>query len=385
MSLSTLGLGDDSTVYEADANDLFERAESVDVTGQSRVIRGAIDGEADVDVYDLGPSEPGDRILVEMAAADTLDAALALFDGDGLALLINDHRNVYLGKNGPFIDLVLRRYTTATYVTVAATPGYSAFGEYGLVASRERQVPLPLPHPDTVLLVFDGGSQVQVGTRQPIDVPLFDAADIDPSLEGTTAELVAGIVDAVRADYVPYNVTILSTSEGARYDGSSTRLFFGTYDAALLGVAEGVDEFNATKAQEAIVFTDTFEAFMELEPTVPELAQAIGNVASHEVGHLLGLVHTADPLAIMDVTASLYDLMDDQRFRQSPLHSLVYPLGAQDSVEYLLDAVGGDPAFALLKDRYDTRARRAPSGPAARSFWLLSSCNLDERPAGSGH
>ena len=50
---------------------------------------------------------------------------------------------------------------------------------------------------------------------------------------------------------------------------------------------------------------DTFEAFDPLRPSVAAMSQAIANVACHEIGHLLGLVHTQSPNDIMDVTASL--------------------------------------------------------------------------------
>jgi hypothetical protein len=159
-----------------------------------------------------------------------------------------------------------------------------------------------------------------------------------------------------------------------------TRIFFGTYDDALLGVAEGVDEFNATTAQEAMVFTDTFAAFMPLDPPVEDMAQAIANVASHEIGHLMGLVHTSDPLGIMDVTASLYQLLGDQRFNDSAIYAAVFPLGNQNAVTYLLNTVGGDFRLALSKawrPRPETlRIRDEVGMDPVRTSWRLSTCCL---------
>lgn len=380
LNLSAVDLDAEDTYYEAKPNHLFELAEFVEITDEPRVIRGRISDANDVDVYDLGPVFSGDRVVVTMAPDDSLDGAIAAFDETGTALLVNDHRNVYLGLVEPFVDVVIRRESSAFFVAVSTTPGYDSPGEYALVASRESPVDPPPPRGDEVLLVFDGGGQVKVGSRAPVDVPVFDAAGISPAYAGMTEELIEEIVHRVREDYTGLDVTILSTSEGDVFESGMTRIFFGTYDAALLGVAEGVDEFNATRSQEAIVFTDTFSAFMRLDPPMERMAQSVANVASHEIGHLLGMVHTGDPSGIMDVTASLGELMVDQSFARSPIYTAVFPLGLQDAVQYLLDAVGGD--LASVPPKTYTAARRSPGlddeagrTPARKTF-RLSSCSL---------
>ena len=382
LNLSTLGLDTSSTYFETYENDLFEEAEIVELGAESRVIRGDINGSSDVDIYDLGPMPSGTRVVVDMTSADTLDGVIALFDETDASLLVNDHRNVYLGRSEPFVDVVIRRDSEACYVAISATPGYSATGDYALVASKEYPVSLPDPRPDVVLLVFDGGSNVRIGSRTPIDVPVFDASNVSSVYAGQTNAMVRQIVAGVREDYEGLDVTILSTSEGAEYDNGMTRMFFGTFDAALLGVAENVDEFNETSAQEAIVFTDTFAAFMQLNPTVEQMGQAIANVASHEIGHLLGLVHTDDPTAIMDITASLSQLLTDQEFRSAPLYSAVFPIGNQDALQSLLDTVGGDAVLMLqrrLKSDYTTLKHSLKTNePKARELFYFSTCDLHE-------
>jgi hypothetical protein len=379
LNLSTVGLDSESTYFETDTNDLFDAAEFVEATEEPRVIRGEISGADDVDVYDLGPVVPGDRIIVEMTPADSLDAAIALFDEQGTALLVNDHRNAYLGRVEPFVDVVIMHESSACYVAVSATPGYASSGDYALIASKEYPTDLPDPRPDTVLLVFDGGEGVRIGSRPAVDVPVFDAANIDPVYAGDTELMAAEIVKHVRRDYAGMDLTILSTAEGDVFEPGMTRIFFGTFDPALLGVAENVDEFNAEKGQNAIVFTDTFAAFIRLEPSVQEMAQAIANVSSHEIGHLFGLVHTDDPAALMDVTASLSELTLDQEFSRSPLYAAVFPLGYQDDVQYLFDVLGGDPAARPAKRRDAALHAVGPSpdaGPPARTGLCLSSCCL---------
>jgi len=380
LNLSTIGIGDETTHFEGLRNNALEEAELVELTDGPRIIRGSISGSDDVDVYDLGFMAKGTRVIVDMTADGTLDGALAIFDENGASLLVNDHRNVYLGQKAPFIDIVTRRDTENCYVAVAATPRFRANGDYALEARKIERTPVPASRPETVLLVFDGGSNVRIGGRAPVDVPVFDAGDIDARFSRATSAIMARIVGLVRADYAEHDVTILSTSEGATFDGTMTRLYFGTYDPGLLGVAEGVDEFNGTSEQKAIIFTDTFAAFSPLEPTIDEIGTALANVASHEIGHLLGLVHTKDAEGIMDVTASLNELMVDQSFRMSPLYSEVYPIGFQNAGQALLDAVGGTFDLTPFRNvglpKMPAKLIDGADEPPAREQLLLSSCGL---------
>ena len=384
LSSSIVELDDEATYYEASPNHLFELAEFVDVSDQPRAIRGRVSGPDDVDVFNLGPVMPGDHITVDMELAESLDGAIGLFDETGTSLLVNDHRNVYLGVRSPFVDVVVQHASDACFVAVAGTPGYNSKGDYALVASNEFGNPLPEPRPDAVLLDFDGGRNVRVGSRAPVDVPAFDAANISTAFEGQTNRIISRVIEYVREDYEGLDVAILSTWEGDVFERGMTRIYFGTYDEALLGVAEGVDEFNSEREQTAIIFTDTFAAFTKLDPTVDEISQAIGNVTSHEIGHLMGLVHTREPIGIMDVTASLGGMLRDQSFIRSPIYSAVFPLGVQDAPNYLLDVLGGDPAIvSAKKQRAEWRKERLVQDDReglvkpARAGLHFSTCTLE--------
>ena len=371
----------DEDYQEANNNDAFEAAEYIELSERRVTIHGEITDAGDTDVFDLGPMSAGARVVVELNAVDELNGALALFDADGTCLLVNDHRNVYLGQAEPFVDVVLPADSVHCYLAVTTTPDYESPGRYELNAVGQWDQPQPETHPDVVLLDFEGSSNASVGSRKSLDIPRFDASDIDPAFAGQTDEIIADLVAKVRADFEGFDVTVLSTSEGGEYDDSMTHVYFGTYDPGLLGLADGVDEFNTLGPQEAIIFTDTFAAFMVLDPDSEHISQALANVTSHEVGHLLGLVHTVDANSIMDISASLNDMLEDQHFLRAPLHPEVFPVGFQDATQTMLAGVGGDAEVALAaRKRFEVektlRPRLHSSGPPAREGLVFSSSAL---------
>ena len=387
LNFAILSAGTAAAFAESARNNVFGDAEGLELSTEVLPIEGRIESGADVDIFDLGPVSIGDRVVVSMSTAKSLHGAIGLFDETGAALLINDHRNVYLGRREPYVDVIIRHESQACYVAVSATPGYESVGDYVLAAAKEFALDPPPPRPDAVLLVFDGGIGVRVGTRPSVDIPPFDAGNISLTYADSTHLIAAEITDRVREDYAAYDVLVFSTAEGDRYESGMSRIFFGSYDPDLLGVAEGIDEFNGTHSQQAIVFADTFRALTRLRPTIQELSQAIANVASHEIGHLLGMVHTADPHGLMDVTASLTALMRDQSFSRSPIYADAFPVGDQDAIRYLLDTIGGDESLALADRSKALRLRRIEPADTdltpARLRLRLSTCCLHEQRSGA--
>jgi hypothetical protein len=79
---------------------------------------------------------------------------------------------------------------------------------------------------------------------------------------------------------------------------------------------------------------------MPLNPTLQQIATAIGNVATHEFGHLVGLYHTRDATEVMDITGSAQSLLRDQTLHDAPLERSVFPIGRQDPYLLLMAALG---------------------------------------------
>ena len=64
---------------------------------------------------------------------------------------------------------------------------------------------------------------------------------------------------------------------------------------------------------------------------------------AQELGHLLGLRHTADIKDIMDITASARQMLFDQWHKVADLHSSIMSIGYQDAPTMFSWCVGGTP------------------------------------------
>jgi hypothetical protein len=91
----------------------------------------------------------------------------------------------------------------------------------------------------------------------------------------------------------------------------------------------------------SIVFTGMFtpSRFGRVLSAI-ELGTAIGNIASHELGHLLGLNHVDNVHDVMDTSGDSTTLLGDMHFLNSPLDPMIAPIGTQDSMMLLLETLG---------------------------------------------
>lgn len=331
---------------QGEPNDIFDNALDVifDSAGRAH-LAGTITHADDVDVYLLGSLEPGDRIIVDVGTPGSLlDAIIVIFDAEGRLTFENDDRNYALRQYDPFLNQVVRHSSLNYYLAITAAPlgvGYTSRGTYDVLITVTSGNDVPAPAGQVVVLDFDGGS-VTIPDYGSYKLQPFDAADIDPGYAGQTALLRQLVAETIRENYEGLDLDVRVIPDDPLPSGEYSSIFFGASSSDAFGVAEAIDPYNMDRDDDAVVFTSLFtKRLFGRVLTIEELATAIGNVASHEMGHLLGLNHVADIYDLMDTTGGAGTLLIDQEFlRDSPLDSSVFPFGIQDAWLWLMETLG---------------------------------------------
>jgi hypothetical protein len=207
---------------------------------------------------------------------------------------------------------------------------------------KESGFDVPQPVAQTLLLDFDGGV-VNSPVLGMMTIAPFDAADIAQLYEGETETIKDRIRDIFEQNYARFNVTILTSDDPPPAPGEAySTISFGGFDPGAFGIADDVDLYNLDRCDDAIIFTESFSPAVFIGvPDAEELGTAIGNVGSHEAGHVLGLNHTDDDLDLMDDRSAADAFLQDQEFMEAPLSDDILPIGTQDGV-FLLDEIVGE-------------------------------------------
>lgn len=331
-------------------------------------LKGTIASSDDLDVFLLGALEAGDRVIIEAFAAGTasLDVSIAVFDDQERLVSDNDDRT-----NSNFdsrINFIVRHRGDRYYLVVtrsAFASNRSMTGEYTADVQVIHGNDVPPPVAQVLLLDFDGGVIDSPVLGQMTLAP-FDAGDIDRAYNGETATIKQVIRGVFDQNYSRFNVTVLTTDDPPPANGTTcSTVFFGGFNETAFGIAENVDLYNADFCDDAVIFTESFTpSSFTLTPTAEEMGLAIGNVGSHEAGHLLGLNHVNDDLDLMDDRSPADAFLLDQEFMDSPLSTDIMPIGTQDGV-LLLDEIVGSRAAELLMMRHQRliHSRVNPANP----------------------
>lgn len=332
-------------------------------------LRGSIQAIGDLDVYDLGPLAGGDRVFVAVDASQSeLDSSVAVFDAGQRLFIENDDSGEEDRPLDSLIAEIVRHASDHYYLVIGAAAfagsGAERVGRYDIVVEIFPDENVPPPLRQTLLLDFDGG-RVDVPTIPVSFVEPFDAdqillrcgaghrcdvpGDIQPFAAEKIAPLYAGqddllkgiIIEIVRSNFRRFGVEIVTSDDPLPEEGTFSSIFFGGDNPIAFGIAESIDHYNTDPDDTVVIFTNTFQpGVFSAPPDVEELGAAIGNVASHEAGHILGLSHVDDPRDLMDAVSPPDTLLLDQEFRVTPLSDQIMPIGVQDGPLLLEETVG---------------------------------------------
>jgi len=334
---------EDGVVDEAEPNDGFDDATAANPgEAGTLLIRGAVAAGGDVDVFDLGVFVPGDAVTATLRRTSGSYAPwIALFDDSGA--------QVALGSAAPDdadADVVLavivrhgpqRYYLAATHGTL-----FGDAGNYEMTVELERGGAVPPPSGQIVFLDFDGGSFTDPASGEPVELPAFDAAMIDPAYAEQTHVVKAAIAATIQANFAGFDLTVLTSDVDAPpAEATASVIYFGGYSRAAFSAADPVDPYNADPADIAVIYagsfgSDAFPAAVDAD----QLGTAIGNAASREIGHLLGLYDVDAPADVMHGSPTGNALLADQEFGISNLSGGVFPLGVQDARTLLQEILG---------------------------------------------
>ena len=339
--------GSISSGNDLEPNDTIEEAVILNNAGlDDAILEGRIDRRGDVDVFDLGPMQRGDRVTVDLERRDNrFRASVAVIDGRQSLFQIGWDPFAGGGPS-PFglIDETIRHDSEHYHLAVSHPPEDAALGAYRLNVTIERGQVAPPARLQVVLLDFNGGI---------LDIPILGRTRINPFDSGKIAAIYAEqnriiqewIVEAIVENFSGVDVIFLTSddTDATEFESLST-LFFGSFSLVALGASQGVDAYNLNCCDDGLVFTESFgPAAFGFQPTAEALSVAIGNVASHELGHLFGLNHVTDPAAVMDELSPGVHLLADQEFKLAPLAPTVFPLGDQNAPLLLTEILGAVP------------------------------------------
>ncbi|MCG3136189.1 MAG: hypothetical protein HJJLKODD_00014 [Phycisphaerae bacterium] len=320
----------------------FRQARISHLTANTPVIlQDEIQQANTVKTFDLGAVQLGDRLEVTCSPGSNslLDPMLALFDADGFRIFWNDDLDEAADNFNAGFNELIRHDSNPYYLAVTHTdygpPGADfKTGTFRCELLLTPQDGLATISGHTVVLNWADASGVAVAGTFYGDLPEFSTANIDDVFAGQETEFQQRILQIVRDDYAPFEVTILDSNELP--EGDYTTVFYGvSTQEPIYGIADDVDFYNAQTTDNAILF---LQAFGGITSDWEETAQAIANVTSHEIGHTLGLMHTTDVTELMDTTGADFTLLVDQSFGIGDLYD--FPIGQQSSPLLLDDTVG---------------------------------------------
>lgn len=329
----------DSDVPPADTNgnDTFATATQIVLGDDDETeFTGSIGTTKDTDIFKLGALAPGDRLFVDVqTTSGGLDPVAAVFDQREYVHAFNDDRTPDASNLNPLIDVIVRGPEGPYYLGVAPFPDSDLTGDYRVILRVTRGVGVPDPEPQVVYLDWEGGPDIDIENVGTYDLAPFDAAQLGPTFAGQTEALEDRVQQEVADRYEDFNFVLLNSDDHPEPATPHSTVYFGGKNPSAFAIAQQIDTHNADADDDAIIFTTSFRNAFSGTPTLTEMATALANTISHEVGHLLGLIHTKDCDSLMDSTCSNDSILVEQAFKLAPLDDSVFPVGYQNAVELI--------------------------------------------------
>ncbi len=320
----------------SEPNDTFDAAMVVRYDEQDTAVLAGSIALGDIDVYDLGPLAAGDRVRVSVRVTfGGLVPTTAIFDADSRLFVTNPIATV--GSRSFAFAETIRHDSGHYYLGIAEEYGTNTAGAYELTVELTRGGSVPKTRQQAIVLDFDGGhvDMENIGT---FDFDPFSAQAVGFEAD-QTGHMKDLIQQTVEQNFLQYDVVIYSTDDELPDEDLSV-VHFGGYDRDLFGISEDIDFYNRDRNDQSVIFTESFVDMFEADPTLEQMAVALGNIASHESGHLLGLNHVVDPNALMDSASPPDSFLDDQEFIWTRLARQIFPIGTHDSPLLLSETVG---------------------------------------------
>ncbi len=327
-------------------NDSFDEAIVAVLDDGVARLQGNVVTAGDMDVYMLGALAPGDRVVVDATTPNSdLDVSIAMFDADFLLVVNNDDRSESPTLDlDSYVDWITRHESDPYYLVVTnsafAQPG-DRTGTYSVDVTVSGGASVPEVVGQYLMLDFDGGT-VEAANLEPRILAPFSAEGIDERYRGQDDVIKEQIRAVVEQNFEDFDVTVLTSDDPPPAESIEySTIHFGGFHSGAFGIAEAVDLYNTDYCDDAIIYTESFDpSVFSTPPTALEMGTAIGNIASHEAGHLLGLNHVDDDDALMDDRSAADAFLEDQEFMEAPLSSDIMPIGLQDAVTLLTETVG---------------------------------------------
>lgn len=316
-------------------NSTFETAFEVtlDENGKADLTASRIAGDQ-VTFFRIGDLASGDRVTIDVrTSSGNLDPVAAIFDANEDIFAFNDDRIVDGSNLNPLLDVVIRE-DGLYFLGVTPFPGAGTSGAYRVVMSVERGVGFDPPSGQTVFFNWAGGDGIVVDNVGTFNLDPFNASDVGLSA-GNTDALKERVEEIVADRYSGFSITFLSSDRDPVPGVAHTTVHFGGFNRSAFAISEQIDTLNEDRSDDTIVFTHSFDGAFSRPPTFDQMATALGNTTAHELGHLLGLIHTKQCSDLMDTTCGNDSLVVPQGFERAPLDESVFPTGFQDSVELL--------------------------------------------------